>query len=202
MRMVDDLAKRRSISRSDLISIDAYRAIRKEKRAELVAKKRNRRMEVGPVATFHFENFETMWLQIQEMLYIEKGGEAQIDDELRAFAPLIPNGSDLVATVMFEIDEPVRRKNFLSKLGGIEETAFLRFAGETVKGLPEADVDRTNAAGKASSVQFIHFPFTAAQVSKFRQPDTEVVLGFSHPAYGHMSVMPEATRAALAGDLD
>lgn len=200
--MVDDLAKRRSISRSDLMSLDAYRAIRKEKRAELVAKKRNRRMEVGPVATFHFENFETMWLQIQEMLYIEKGGEAQIDDELRAFAPLIPNGRELVATVMFEIDEPNRRKNFLAKLGGIEETVFLRFAGETVKGVPEADVDRTNAAGKASSVQFIHFPFTAAQVAKFRQPDTEVVLGFSHPAYGHMSVMPEATRAALAGDLD
>jgi hypothetical protein len=200
--MADDLAKRRSISRSDLISIDAYRAIRKERRAELVAKKRNRRMEVGPVATFHFENFETMWLQIQEMLYIEKGGEAQIDDELRAFAPLIPNGRELIATVMFEIDEPVRRKNFLAKLGGIEETAFLRFAGETVKGVPEADVDRTNAAGKASSVQFIHFPFTAAQAAKFRQSDTEVVLGFSHPAYGHMSVMPEATRAALAGDLD
>lgn len=200
--MADDLAKRRSISRSDLISIDAYRAIRKEKRAELVAKKRNRRMEVGPVATFHFENFETMWLQIQEMLYIEKGGEAQIDDELRAFAPLIPNGRELIATVMFEIDEPIRRKNFLAKLGGIEETAFLRFAGETVKGVPEADVDRTNAAGKASSVQFIHFPFTAPQVAKFRQPDTEVILGFSHPAYGHMSVMPEATRAALAGDLD
>ena len=200
--MVDDLAKRRSISRSDLMSLEAYRAIRKEKRAELVAKKRNRRMEVGPVATFHFENFETMWLQIQEMLYIEKGGEAQIDDELRAFAPLIPNGRELVATVMFEIDEPNRRKNFLAKLGGIEETVFLRFAGETVKGVPEADVDRTNAAGKASSVQFIHFPFTAAQVAKFRQPDTEVVLGFLHPAYGHMSVMPEATRAALAGDLD
>jgi hypothetical protein len=202
MRMVDDLAKRRSISRSDLISYEAYRAIRKEKRAELVAKKRHRRMEVGPVATFHFENFETMWLQIQEMLYIEKGGEAQIDDELRAFAPLIPNGHELVATVMFEIDEPARRKIFLAKLGGIEETAFLRFAGETVKGMPEEDVDRTNAAGKASSVQFIHFPFTAAQIEKFRRPDTETVLGFSHPAYGHMSVMPEATRAALAGDLD
>ena len=200
--MPENLAKRRSISRSDLISIDAYRAIRKEKRAELVAKKRNRRMEVGPVATFHFENFETMWLQIQEMLYIEKGGEAQIDDELRAFAPLIPNGRELIATVMFEIDEPIRRKNFLAKLGGIEETAFLRFAGETVKGVPEADVDRTNAAGKASSVQFIHFPFTASQAAKFSAPDTEVVLGFSHPAYGHMSVMPEATRATLAGDLD
>ena len=200
--MVDDLAKRRSIGRSDLISFEAYRAIRKEKRAELVAKKRHRRMEVGPVATFHFENFETMWLQIQEMLYIEKGGEAQIDDELRAFAPLIPNGHELVATVMFEIDEPARRKNFLAKLGGIEETAFLRFAGESVKGVPEADVDRTNAAGKASSVQFIHFPFTTAQIETFRRPDTETILGFSHPAYGHMSVMQEATRAALAGDLD
>ncbi len=200
--MADDLAKRRSIGRSDLIPTEAYRAIRKQKRAALVARKRNRRMEVGPVATFHFENFETMWLQIQEMLYIEKGGEAQIDDELRAYAPLIPNGRELIATVMFEIDEPVRRKNFLSKLGGIEETVFLRFAGETVKGVPEADVDRTTAAGKASSVQFIHFPFTPVQAAKFRKPDTEVVLGFSHPAYGHMSVMPEATRAALAADLD
>ncbi len=200
--MADDLAKRRSIARGDLIPLEEYRAIRKQKRAELVARKRDRRMEVGPVATFHFENFETMWLQIQEMLHIEKGGEAQIDDELRAYAPLIPNGHELVATVMFEIDEPVRRKNFLAKLGGIEETAFLRFAGETVKGMPEADVDRTTAAGKASSVQFIHFLFSPAQIEKFRRPETEIVLGFSHPAYGHMSVMPEATRAALAADFD
>jgi len=202
MALATDLAKRRTITRDDLLSVEDYVKIRKQRRIEIVARKRHRRMEVGPVATFHFENFETMWLQIQEMLYIEKGGEAQIEDELSAYAPLIPNGRELVATVMFEIDDEARRKAFLAKLGGIEETAFIRFAGETVKGVPEEDVDRTTADGKASSVQFIHFPFTDAQAAKFRAEGTEVVIGFSHPAYGHMSVMPEATRAALAGDFD
>lgn len=200
--MAENLARRRSIGREDLISVDEYRAIRKQKRAEIVAKKRDRRVEVGPVATFHFENYETMWLQIQEMLYIEKGGEAQIEDELRAYGPMIPNGRELVATVMFEIDDPERRKKFLGKLGGVEETIAFRFAGETVKGVPEADVDRTNAEGKASSVHFVHFPFTPAQIGKFSTPGTEVLLGISHPNYGHMSILPEATRAALANDFD
>lgn len=200
--MAENLARRRSIGREDLISVDEYRAIRKQKRAEIVAKKRDRRVEVGPVATFHFENYETMWLQIQEMLYIEKGGEAQIEDELRAYGPMIPNGRELVATVMFEIDDPERRKKFLGKLGGVEETIAFRFAGETVKGVPEADVDRTNAEGKASSVHFVHFPFTPAQIGKFSAPGTEVLLGISHPNYGHMSILPDATRAALANDFD
>ena len=198
--MVDDLAKRRSISRSDLMSLDVYRAIRKEKRAELVAKKRNRRMEVGPVATFHFENFETMWLQIQEMLYIEKGGEAQIDDELRAFAPLIPNGRELVATVMFEIDDPLRRARVLGNLGGVEHKAFIRVGGEIVRGVPEEDQERTRDDGKASSVQFIRFPFNATQVAAFKGGAGDVVVGFDHPNYGHMAVMPAAVRAALGED--
>jgi hypothetical protein len=202
MAPLNDLGKRRKITRDDLMNLEEYKAIRKARRSEIVARKRHRRMEVGPVATFHFENFETVWLQIQEMLYIEKGGDAQIEDELRAYGPMIPNGRELVATVMFEIDDPMRRKIFLAKLGGVEETAFIRFAGETVRGVPEEDIDRTTAEGKASSVQFIHFPFTGEQVAKFGRKDTEIVLGFSHPAYGHMSVMPEATRAALAGDFD
>jgi hypothetical protein len=136
------------------------------------------------------------------MLYIEKGGEAQIEDELRAYNPLIPNGRELVATVMFEIDDPDRRKSFLAKVGGVEHTLFLRFAEETVKGVPEADQERTDETGKASSVHFIHFPFTPAQIAKFRQPGTQVVLGFTHPEYGHMTVLPEGTRAALARDFD
>jgi len=78
----------------------------------------------------------------------------------------------------------------------------MRFDGETVRGVPEADVDRTSADGKASSVQFIHIPFTPEQIRKFRRPGTEVTLGFSHPAYGHMAILPEATRAALAQDFD
>jgi hypothetical protein len=136
------------------------------------------------------------------MLYIEKGGDEQIAGELAAYNPLIPNGKELTATVMFEIDDPIRRQRFLSRLGGVEETAFIKLDGETVKGVPEADQDRTTAEGKASSVQFIHFPFTPQQIALFREANRQVVIGFSHPEYSHMAVLPEAVRAALAQDFD
>ncbi len=190
------------ITRDDIMAMDDYAKVRRERRGEAVALKRNRRMEVGPVAAFYFENYATMWHQVHEMLHIERGGEEQIADELAAYNPLIPQGRELVATVMFEIDDEARRRTFLAKLGGIEETAFLRFAGEVVTGVPEADVDRTTAAGKASAVQFIHFPFTDDQVEKFRAAGTEVVIGFDHPQYSHMAVMSDAVRAALAEDFD
>jgi len=196
------MTAKREITRADLMPLDAYARLRDERRRAVMAEKRRRRLEVGPVAVFLFENFASMWLQVQEMLRIEKGGEAQIDDELAAYNPLVPKGSELVATVMFEIDDPIRRKALLSRLGGVEETAVIVFAGETVKGVPEADVDRTTAAGKASSVQFIHFPFTRTQIEKFRAPGAEIMVGFKHPAYAHMAVLPEATRAALADDFD
>jgi hypothetical protein len=190
------------IRRNDIMDMAAYERIRVERRRELVQIKRQRHLEVGPECLFHFENYETMSAQIHEMLYIEKGGEAQIADELAAYNPLISNGRELVATVMFEIDEPARRHAVLAKLGGIEETAVVRIGGETIKGRAEADVDRTNAAGKASSVQFIHFPFTDAQVAAFRAPGAEILVGFTHPHYGHMAVMPEGVRQALAKDFD
>ena len=196
------MANKHEISRDDILPIDVYAAERKDNRARIVEVKRHRRLEVGPVCTFYFENFETMWHQVHEMLFIERGGEAQVADELSAYNPLIPKGRELVATVMFEIDEPIRRKSFLSRLGGVEETAFLEFAGERVLGQPETDVDRTTADGKASSVQFIHFPFTAEQIAKFKAADTQVVIGFSHPEYAHMTVMPEAVRQALGKDFD
>jgi hypothetical protein len=196
------MSKKRQIAREDILANSAYAKVRKERRQTVIAGKRRRRAEVGPVATVHFESYDTMLLQVQEMLFIEKGGEAQIEDELNAYNPLIPNGRELVATVMFEIDDPDYRKRFLAKVGGIEHTMFLRFAGETVKGVAEADQDRTDESGKASSVQFVHFPFTPAQIAAFRKPDTEVVLGFSHPDYAHMTALPEATRATLAGDFE
>jgi len=193
---------KREITRDDIISMEVYGRERKERRAKLVSLKKHRRMEVGPVCTFHFENYETMWHQVHEMLFIEKGGDAQVPDELAAYNPLVPKGGELVATVMFEIDEPQRRETFLAKLGGVEETATLQFGDETVTGRAEEDVDRTTAAGKASAVQFIHFPFTAEQADKFKAPGTQVIVGFQHPAYRHMAVMPEATRAALSEDLN
>ena len=193
---------KKAITRDDILPIESYAAERRELRRDLVEKKKFRRQEIGPVCTFYFENYQTMWAQVHEMLFIEKGGEEQIADELRAYNPLIPQGRELVATVMFEIDEPVRRRTFLSKLGGVEETAFFEVEGERIVGRPEDDVDRTTADGKASSVQFIHFAFTDEQVARFRTAGARVILGFDHPAYSHMTILPEEVRGALAQDFD
>ncbi len=194
------MTQKTELTRDNIMPMTEYAKIRKERRREIVAAKRDRRMEIGPVAVIHFESCDSMWQQVHEMLFIEKGGEEQISDELAAFNPLIPKGQELVCTVMFEIDEPARRKAFLSKLGGVEEVMTIEFAGETVMGVPEEDVDRTTADGKASSVQFLHFPFSAAQIAAFREPGTQVLVGFKHPEYAHLAVMPEATRDALAQD--
>ncbi|MBC7136308.1 MAG: DUF3501 family protein [Oceanibaculum nanhaiense] len=195
-------AAAKQITHADILPLPDYVKVRKERRSAVVALKKNRRLPVGPHATFYFENFDTMLSQIQEMLYIEKGGDEQLEDELSAYNPLIPQGRELVATVMFEIDDEVRRRRVLSTLGGIEHQMFIKIGGETVKGVAEDDLDRTTADGKASSVQFVHFPFTEAQIAAFRKPDAEVVLGFSHENYPHMTVMPDAVRDALAKDFD
>jgi hypothetical protein len=194
------MSSRTEITRADILPLDEFAKVRKEKRQALVGIKKNRRIEVGPVATFYFESYDTMWWQIHEMLFIEKGGDEQVADELSAYNPLIPKGRELICTIMFEIDEPVRRATFLSKLGGVEETVFIEFDGETVMGVPETDVDRTSAEGKASSVQFVHFPFTDAQVAKFREKGMQVVIGFRHPQYAHMAIMPDNVRESLATD--
>ena len=191
---------KRALTEADILPVAEYAKARKDYRQKVSAKKKNRRVSVGPHITFYFECYETMWLQVQEMVYIEKGGAAQIPGELEAYNPLIPNGSELTATFMVEIDEPIRRKRILDGLGGIEETAFLRVGGETIIGVPEADADRTSAAGKASSVQFVHFPFTVDQIAAFSSPNAEVVLGFNHPNYGHMAIITEAVRAELTTD--
>ena len=200
--MSTGLAMKKEITRDDILPMATYEAERRELRRDLVAKKKFRRQDIGPVCTFYFENYETMWAQVHEMLFIERGGDEQIADELSAYNPLIPQGRELVATVMFEIDDPQRRHTFLAKLGGIEETAFFEVDGERIVGKPEEDVDRTTADGEASSVQFIHFPFTDAQVEKFKQPGGRVVLGFDHPAYSHMTILAEDVRAALSQDFD
>ncbi|MHA1600604.1 MAG: DUF3501 family protein [Alphaproteobacteria bacterium] len=195
-------ANKHEVGRDDIMAMADYGHERQGRRRAMVALKRQRRLEVGTSCLFHFESYETMWAQIHEMLFVEKGGEAQIADELAAYNPLIPKGRELVATVMFEIDEPERRRALLGKLGGIEETVVVRIGGDTICGCAEADVDRTNSAGKASSVQFIHFPFSDAQVAAFRKPGAEILVGFTHPHYGHMAVMPEDVRETLAGDFD
>ena len=189
-----------TIAASDLIPAAEYAKNRAQHRHDITAKKRNRRVEVGPYVTFYFESYDTMWHQIQEMVYIEKGGAEQIPGELEAYNPLIPNGSELTATFMIELDDPVRRARVLDTLGGIENAAFLKVCGETIQGVAEADQDRTREDGKASSVQFVHFPFTPEQMAAFASPDAGVVIGFNHRNYGHMAIVPENVRAELTTD--
>jgi Protein of unknown function (DUF3501) len=190
----------RKIEPSAIVPLPQYAGERAERRKRMAELKKNRRLEVGPFATFYFESYDTMLHQVHEMLFIEKGGAAQLPDELAAYNPLIPQGAELVATVMFEIDDPLRRARVLANLGGVEHKAFLRVGSDTIRGVPEEDQERSREDGKASSVQFIRFPFTAPQIAAFRGGAGDVIVGFDHPNYGHMAVMPAAVRQALAQD--
>jgi hypothetical protein len=201
--MMETLARnKRRLTREDVIPPAEYAAIRNEERKRIAEMKRHRRVEVGPFAAFYFENHATMRHQVQEMLHIEQGGEAQIEDELAAYNPLIPQGKQLVATVMFEIDDPARRASMLARLGGIENHIFLEIGGERIRGEPDPTRENTSPEGKASSVQFLRFPFTDDQIARFKTPGEQVIAGFDHPNYGHMGVLPEPVRAALADDFD
>ena len=187
---------------NDIMPMADYAKVRVETRRRISAQKRNRRVQVGPHVTFYFENFDTMWLQVHEMVFIEKGGAQQVPEELAAYNPLIPKGLELTATFMIEIDDPKFRANVLARLGGIEDTAFITVGGEKISARAEADQDRTTSDGKASSVQFVHFHFTPAQIAAFRQTGAQVILGLSHANYYHMAVLPEDVRTALAADFD
>ena len=190
----------RKIIPADLLPIAEYDQQRKSLKANLIPVKKQRRVEVGPFATFYFENYATMWLQVQEMLRIERGGEEQIAGELEAYNPLIPQGDELIATMMLEIEDANRRNAVLLTLGGIEETIFLEVGPDVIRATPTEYDDRTTPDGKTSSVHWLRFKLTPAQIARFRNSGERVVLGVSHPNYGHMAVLTSETRAALAKD--
>ncbi len=194
--------EKKEIQKQDIIPLDIYTEKRRELRKNIVDYKKNRRVALGPYATFYFESYETMLAQVQEMLYIEKGGDEQLEDELSAYNPLIPNGKELTATLMFEIDNPISRAAFLGKVGGIEETVFMKINGEKIKAVPEEDVDRTSAEGKASSVQFIHFNFTDDQIEKFQSNSSEIELGIDHKEYSHSTKLSVENIASLSADFN
>ncbi|WP_397415685.1 DUF3501 family protein [Phenylobacterium sp.] len=193
------LAERR-ITPADLVPDAEFARVRRERRAALLPLKRLRRVDLGPLCTVYFESYETMLFQIQEMLLIEKGGADQVPDELAAYNPLIPQGSELVATVMFEIDDPVRRASILARLGGVEDTFFLRIGDERIAGLPEGDVERTRDDGKTSAIHFLRFALEPRHIAVFRDPATEILIGCGHERYSHLAGLSPATRAELSRD--
>jgi len=190
----------RDVKKSDLMPLEEYSKKRKAIRKEIVNYKKNRRVSLGPYANFYFESYKTMKAQIQEMLYIEKGGDEQLKDELAAYNPLIPNGKELVATLMFEIDNPALRLDFLNKVGGVEEKVYILIGKDKISAIPEKDLDRTSAEGKASSVQFVHFNFSEQQIKNFKDTDNEIIIGIDHKLYNHMSKISDETRKALSED--
>lgn len=194
-------ATERRITPADILAPERFAAKRAEIRRALIPVKKNRRVEVGPFATFYFENYHTMWLQVHEMLHIEKGGEGQIAGELEAYNPLIPQKNELIATLMIEIDDPVQRANTLLKLAGIEESVSMDVAGLRIKAAPTEYEDRTTPDGKTSSVHWVRFSFSPESVARFCSVEGRVLLEIAHPNYAHIAVLSGATRAELAKDL-
>jgi len=195
-------AAERRVTREDIVPDAEFAAQRKARRAALLPIKQLRRVSLGPYCTVIFESYETMLFQIQEMLLVEKGGEAQVQDELDAYNPMIPQGSELTATVMFEIEDEVRRDLILRRLGGVEDHFLLQIGPERTAAVQEGDVERTRDDGKTSSVHFLHFPLTGAQKSAFRDPAVQVAVGCDHELYHHLAVLGPAVRAELAKDFD
>jgi hypothetical protein len=193
-------AQERKIAPADILSDSEYAAKRVELRSALIAMKKNRRIQVGPFATFHFENYDTMWQQVMEMLRIEKGGAEQIQGELDTYNPLIPQGRELIATMMLEIEDAGVRDRTLLSLGGIEETVFLEIGPGRIAATPTEYEDRTTPDGKTSSVHWLRFSFSPDEIARFRGGAERIVLGLSHSNYGHMAVVGEAVRSALAKD--
>ncbi|NQV94352.1 MAG: DUF3501 family protein [Sphingomonadales bacterium] len=190
------------ITRDDIISLQDYESIRTEKRQESILRKKFRRIAIGPYATIQFESWASMWLQIQEMLRIEKGGDEQLADELSAYNPMVPNGSEFTGTLMFEIDEEERRTAFLKTLGGVDHHIHLVIGDHKVTAEPEQDIDRTRADGKASAVQFVHFSLTSEQAMIWKSMEGQAMVQIDHPNYGHDAIISDECRRDMARDLD
>jgi hypothetical protein len=190
------------ITRADILPAEKFAAKRAEFRRRLIPVKKKRRVEVGPFATFHFENYETMWLQVQEMLHIEKGGEEQIRGELDAYNPLIPQGRELIATLMLEIEDAARRSLVLKTLAGIETSVSMDVAGHRVRATPTEYDERTTPDGKTSSVHWVRFVFVPEEIARFRSAEGRVVLEIDHPNYGHMAVLSPEIRSELSRDFE
>ena len=192
--------EKKKIQKEDIIPLDVYIEKRRELRKNIFDFKKNRRVVLGPYATFYFESYETMLAQVQEILYLEKGGEEQLKHELSNYNPLIPNGKELTATLMFEIDNPISRAAFLGKVEGIEGTIYIKINDEIIKAVTEEDVNRTSAEGKASSVQFIHFNFTDDQIEQFQSNSSKIELGIDHKEYSHSTKLTTENIASLSAD--
>ncbi len=191
-----------TLTRDNLMSLEQYAAARPAFRAEVMAHKRDRQIAVGPHATLYFEDRLTMQYQVQEMLRIERVFEAGgIEDELAAYNPLIPDGSNWKATFMIEYGKVEERRAALGRMIGIENRVWAQVA-DCGRVYAIADEDLERATGdKTSSVHFLRFELTPAMVAAVKR-GAAIAMGIEHEAYNHtVAAVPENVRRSLAGDL-
>lgn len=189
------------ISRDSLLTLEAYARQRKEFRAKVLEHKRNRKLHLGQHVTLIFEDELTIRYQIQEMLRIEKTfEEAGIQDELDAYNPLVPDGTNLKATMMIEYDDPAVRKVELARLKGVEDAVYFQVDGHSkVYAIADEDLERENEE-KTSSVHFLRFEFAPAMIASFRG-GAAVAIGVDHANYTHrVDEIAPAVQTSLASD--
>ena len=191
------------LRREDLFGLEQYAAERAAFRERVIRHKRSRRLPIGPNATLHFEDRLTMQYQVQEILRTERIFEPEeIEAELEAYNPLIPDGSNWKATFMIEFDDEDERRSALGRLVGIEDRVWVRIGGsDPVWAIADEDLDRTTDE-KTSSVHFLRFELPR-EVAAAARASAPIAVGIDHPGYSHeISPAPEAVRASLAVDLD
>jgi hypothetical protein len=190
------------IERSELLSLENYAAQRDAFRARVMAHKKPRRVGIGPHLFLYFEDRLTMHYQVQEMLRIERIFEPEdIEEELGAYNPLIPDGSNLKATAMLEYQDVAERKRQLALLKGIEDLVWLRVEGcDKVYAISNEDLERSNEE-KTSAVHFMRFELTPAMIASLRE-GSALTLGSDHPEYPHETRANDANVRALLADFD
>jgi len=190
------------LTRENLMSLEQYAKVRPTFRAEVLAHKRDRQVAIGPHATLYFEDRLTVQYQVQEMLRIERVFEAEgVEDELSAYNPLIPDGSNWKATFMIEYGNVDERRAALMRMVGIENRVWVKVEGfERVYAIADEDFERATE-DKTSSVHFVRFELTPAMAVAVKQ-GAAVGIGIDHEAYKYsVDAVPENVRASLANDL-
>lgn len=193
----------RKLTRDDLYSLEDYAEKRAELRQQVMAHKKSRKVRLGEHAGLYFEDRLTMLYQVQEMLRAERIFERSgIDDELAAYNPLIPDGSNWKATFMVEYPDAEERKHMLAKLIGIEDRVWVRVQGhERVWAIADEDMEREDET-KTSSVHFLRFELTPQMVAAAKD-GAELAMGIDHPeCQDALEVIPPDVRASLVADLD
>lgn len=192
----------RKLAPSDLYSLEEYHGLRPEFRSRVLAHKKDRQIAVGPIATLYFEDRLTIQYQVQEMLRIERIFETEaIEDELAAYNPLIPDGTNLKATFMIEIPDVEERRRELKRLAGIEFRVYARVDGfEPVFGEADEDMERTTEE-KTSAVHFLRFELSTPMSAALKR-GAALSIGTEHPEYSHETQLGITQRDALVADLE